>query len=202
VEDGTTFTGVFPTNRKDWLNEGSYVGRALGMERSGDSVTDIFVDPSGTPQACYVVASSGSKDLDGQSCAASMHKGKFSPARDDTGKATFGVYRYRVIWRIHDDFSAGSSLANPADITLAVARLPQGKTYLLTHLRYIVDETGRIQRCAVDQTSGFAKVDQAACETMPQRFTFAPARDAQGVAHPVVRTQSVAFEVAAVPKPQ
>ena len=189
------FTAVVATNQKDWLSDDNFSDRALGMGHKGIVEADIFVDASGAPKACYVVMSSGSRDLDGQTCAGPMHKGRFIPARDVAGQPTDGIYRYRTVWTTEEAFTPTRSVKVPADVTLAVARLPQQKTYLEVQLRYVVDETGRIVRCAVERTSGFAGLDGAACAAMPQRYTFAPARDADGTARSVVRTQSVAFEV-------
>lgn len=186
-----TFIPVTATNQGSWLGDEHYLTRALGLEMSGVTQADIFVDANGRPQNCVVDASSGSKDLDGQSCAAAIHKGRFTPARDENGRPISGVYRYRTHWQL-----AGKGRRKPpADVTLAVSNLPGRQRSLTVRLRYIVDETGKITHCAVDTGSGFPKVDAAACAAMPKRFVFAPARDNAGRAWRVVRTQSVAFEV-------
>lgn len=186
-----TFIPVSATNQESWLGEEHFPTRALGLEMSGVTQADIFVDANGKPHNCVIDASSGSNDLDGQSCAAAIHRGRFTPARDENGQPISGVFRYRTHWQL-----AGKGRHRPpADVTLAVSKLPDQQRSLTVRLRYIVDEAGKITHCAVDAGSGFPKVDAAACAAMPKRYVFAPARDNTGRAWRVVRTQSVAFEV-------
>lgn len=203
LAQGTTFTPAVALNQAAWLSEDNYPTRAAGLRKGGNTQADIFVDRTGRPQACYVVQSSGSKDLDGQSCAAAMHRGRFTPARDEAGQPTNAMYRFVTRWQVEDGIdNMLTSLPGrprtsvPADVTLTVGKLPAGQTAVALVLRYVVDATGAITRCAVEHSSGVPALDRAACAAMPGRFRFAPARDKAGTAWPVIRTQTVAFEVA------
>lgn len=186
-----SFSPVTALNQDTWLKDHNYPDGAFGWEDSGVTQADIFVDAEGRPQACYIVASSGGDGFERQTCAAAISRGKFKPATDEAGKPMNGMFRFRVIWRI----TGRRTPQLPADVTLAVAKLPGGQQTARVELKYMVDETGRITKCAVAESSGYPQLDNAACRAMPGRYTFAPARDKEGKAWPVVRTQSVGFEV-------
>lgn len=55
----------------------------------------------------------------------------------------------------------------------------------------LVDATGKVTRCNVLATSGFAVLDQTACAAMLQRARFKPARDAAG--QPIVASYQASF---------
>jgi protein TonB len=47
-------------------------------------------------------------------------------------------------------------------------------------VRYRIRADGRVDRCTVLETSGYAVLDEATCRLIEQRFRFEPARDAGG----------------------
>jgi protein TonB len=49
-------------------------------------------------------------------------------------------------------------------------------------VRYFVGSDGKVDRCEVIQTSGFAMFDDATCRLIQKRFLFSPARDETGKA--------------------
>lgn len=186
------FTPVVARNMGDWLSSEDYPLRAGGTGQRGVTEADVFVDAAGTPQTCTVAVSSGSSDLDVQACAAAVRRGRFTPATDEAGRPTHGVFRFRTRWQ----FPGDDRSITPSNVTLQVEKLPQGRRSLKLELGYVVDEQGRIERCAVLTSSGFPAYDAAACAAMPERYRFAPARDRAGKAWPVVRTQTVGFQTA------
>ena len=201
-----TFAAAVALNQAEWLTADNYPTRAAYQGKSGSTQADIFIDTAGRPRACYVVRSSGSKDLDGQSCAAAIHRGRFTPAHDAAGEPMNGIYSFVTRWRVEDGIDnmltslpGRSRATEPADVTLTVGKLPVGRSPVTLALNYIVDQTGVITGCAIERSSGFPALDRAACAAMPTRYRFAPARDQSGKAWPVVRTQLVAFEAAAGP---
>jgi TonB family protein len=186
------FVPPTPLNQADWLTGVEYPDVAVFAEASGLTQADIFVDKIGRPKACYVVVSSGAPDLDGQTCAAAMHRGKFNAAKDEAGAPIAGIYRFGVTWILHSKRPGDY----PADVTLYVPSLPGNQKSISMTLRYIVDVKGHIEKCATLVSSGFPGFDVAACRAMPARYVFAPARDKAGNAWRVVRTQTVAFDIA------
>ena len=186
------FAPPSPVNQADWLTGVEYPDVAIFAEASGLTQADIFVDKSGRPKACYVVVSSGAPAIDGQTCAAAMHRGKFNVAKDAAGEPIAGIYRFAVAWTLHGK----KPDTYPADVTLYVAKLPGNQKSISMTLRYIVDVKGYIEKCAPLVSSGFPAFDVAACQAMSARYVFAPARDKVGNAWRVVRTQTVAFDIA------
>jgi TonB family protein len=192
-----TFAPVGVRNVGSLLSSDDYPFRANGTGKSGLSGVDILVDPGGKPLTCSVVVSSGSEDLDVHACAAAIRRGSFTPAVDETGRPMHGVYRLQVRWQLPD----GDQKTTPPDVTLEVSKLPEDRRRPTVFLGYLVDEQGRITRCAVLESSKLPAYDAAACAAMPERYRFAPARDKAGKAWPVVRTQIVGFQVAQASSP-
>ena len=59
------------------------------------------------------------------------------------------------------------------------ARAPEGAAGTVV-VSYRVRTDGRVDRCAVTRSSGFAAFDEATCRLIEQRFRFRPARDESG----------------------
>lgn len=103
-----TLTPVIVRNASEMLTSDDYVSRAVGTGKSGYTVVEILIDPTGKPQTCGVVSTSGSKDLDLKACAAGVLRGKYAPATDETGSPMYGVYRMRVRWHMELFFDAST----------------------------------------------------------------------------------------------
>lgn len=181
-------------NGGEVLTSDDYVTRAAGTGKSGVIVVEILIDPTRKPQSCGLAATSGSSDLDLRACAAGMARGKYTPATDENGVPMYGVVRLRVrrvLERFCDDPKGAPKW--PADLVLEVTKLPEGRESLRVEQAYLVDEQGAVQRCSVQQTSGFGTFDTGACATMTKLQHYAPARDKADKAWPVVRTQEIEF---------
>ena len=50
----------------------------------------------------------------------------------------------------------------------------------IVHLRFIVASNGRVSRCDVTRTSGYAVLDETTCRLIKRRFRYRPARDGDG----------------------
>lgn len=187
-----TFTPATARNASEWLSSDDYLLRAVGTEKTGVTQVDILIDPVGKALTCGVAGSSGSSDLDVRTCAAAIQRGRFSPAMDDAGRPTYGIYRFRAVWLL---LGNDSRMLLP-DVILEVPTLPAGRHTLSLSLGYAVNEDGRITSCRVLRTSGYPAYDAAACAAMPHRYRFAPARDKSGKAVSVIRTQLVGFHAA------
>jgi TonB family protein len=181
-------------NANELLTSDDYVARAVGTDKSGLTLVEILIDPTGKPQTCGVAATNGSKDLDLKACAAAVLRGKYTPAADENGLPMYGVYRLKVHWRMELFFDGPASKPKlPADLVLEVKTLPEGRKSVAVTLAYFVDEEGAIQRCSVLQSSGFTAFDTGACSAMKKRYRYAPAKDKAGKAWPVVRRQQIEF---------
>jgi TonB family protein len=196
MEALTPLTPATVINETALLTSEDYDPRAVGMEKSGFTVVEVFVDATGKPQTCGVAATSGSEDLDVKACAAAVLRGKYRPAADENGVPMNGVYRLRVRWKLETRFFDGGPASRPkapVDLVLEVAKLPQGRPSVTVALTYLVDDQGAIQRCSILQSSGFPTFDTGACSALKKLQRYAPARDKVGKAWPVVRTHLIEF---------
>ncbi len=82
--------------------------------------------------------------------------------------------------------SGGGAITPPVRIAGALTnadyrrtRPPRGAAGTV-FVSYRVRADGRVDRCAVLNSSGYAVLDEATCELIEQRFRFEPARDAGG----------------------
>lgn len=67
------------------FNADDYPAAALRAEEQGRTVARLFVDASGTPTACTIVHSSGSRSLDQATCRVAVARVRYEPARDERG---------------------------------------------------------------------------------------------------------------------
>ncbi|MFM5950787.1 MAG: energy transducer TonB [Novosphingobium sp.] len=87
-------------NPGNWVTTNDYPARALREQREGTVAFRVVVTPEGTVGECVITASSGSPDLDAQTCALMTARARFKPALDQNGKPTTGSYASRVRWII------------------------------------------------------------------------------------------------------
>jgi TonB family protein len=83
-----------------WITSTDYPPGAFGRGEQGTTVLRIAVRPDGRAAECTVVSSSGSTDLDAQSCQLTLQRGRFIPALDANGRATAASMIYRIVWRL------------------------------------------------------------------------------------------------------
>ena len=76
-----------------------YPAAALAQERSGLTMTEVEIQPDGSPRNCIVVGSSGSPDLDLESCHGVM-RASFRAATDAAGEPIAAKVRVPVRWAI------------------------------------------------------------------------------------------------------
>lgn len=78
-----------------------YPAAALREERSGLTMTEVEIQPDGSPHGCIIVSSSGSPDLDLASCRGVM-RANFRAATDAVGEPIVAKVRVPVRWAIAD----------------------------------------------------------------------------------------------------
>ncbi len=114
---------------------------------------DLFVDTSGHVDRCAIVVASGSALLDKVACERAGRFAHFSPARDEDGRP--------VAARIRQGFSVNRPVP-AADIDFAMT-VDHAPPHAVTDLRVVADQTGKVQTCAVDASSGVSQLDRLAC---------------------------------------
>lgn len=89
-------------NLNGLITADDYPSRA---RRNGDEGTvrvRLTVGTNGRVTDCNVVSSSGSSDLDNQTCRLMQRRARFNPATDDTGAKVVGTHTQSFRWQLVD----------------------------------------------------------------------------------------------------
>lgn len=78
----------------------TYPPESLAKGEQGIVHYRVKIDRDGLAEECEVTKSSGHGRLDRETCRLLMDRGRFTPARSGTGRATRSLYDGRVHWRI------------------------------------------------------------------------------------------------------
>lgn len=181
-----------PIDPERWILHTDYPRAALGAERVGATWFEITVDKSGKPVGCRTILSSGTPELDRQSCVSTMVRGTFKPARDQNGKSAFGVFRRRTMWSIPPREPRPPDM--PADGSLTLKSLP-GQAKAFTLLRLVEAADGTVESCAVEESSLNSSLDALACATASKTKFPNRATDARGMAVTSVRVRKIEYRV-------
>lgn len=83
-----------------WITADDYPMGIVRSGRQGTSVILFRIGTEGRIDQCRAVVTSGTKELDAAACAALLKRGRYTPARDATGRP-MAVHRVRrVVWRL------------------------------------------------------------------------------------------------------
>lgn len=195
-EKGRESAPIPKNNPGTWGGTSDYPSLALREEREGITAFKADVSVDGRVTKCAITSSSGHADLDKVTCDNVMARAQFYPAQDKNGTATTGSYSNRVRWQIPEVPSTALSMASdslpraprPSDrsqLTIAKEKYPaaalaagqQGRTTFMLD----VDETGKVIRCAITDSSKFYELDEQAC-AIAREWRFEPALDINGKA--------------------
>lgn len=89
-------------NRANWITSDDYPSSALRAGEAGNVGIQVAVDVDGRVFACTVTASSGSAALDAATCRLYQKRARFTPARDDQGRAIVSTQNDRIRWQLPD----------------------------------------------------------------------------------------------------
>lgn len=80
--------------------DADYPLKALREHREGISYYKVTVGTDGRAKNCTITQSSGSADLDKESCRMMVARGRWSPKLDAQGQATEAEYPGKVSWKL------------------------------------------------------------------------------------------------------
>ena len=189
--------GVFPSPAVP--RETIVFSYPAGMgRRDGNSRVQLTYSPEGNLIRCDILVSSGHADLDKASCAAAVGS-KAIPARDETGKYTYGTYNVGFTF-----VRSGKTIAAPpnADLSLVVNQMPEKDRPFSTRLAaLLVDDAGRVRTCVslVFGENGRSPLDRTLCALARSELSLKPARDENDLPVASVQTFSVEFSDASAP---
>lgn len=86
------------TSPGTWVTDDDYPAAARRADQQGTVTFRLEIDTKGLPANCSIVASSGSSELDQETCALMLRRARFSPALDAAGKPVVAPYIGRFSW--------------------------------------------------------------------------------------------------------
>lgn len=171
AQDVVPLTRAKPRTTTPWITNDDYPAADARQHHEGTVGFTLLVDENGRATRCDITASSGYPGLDNGACFLLMRRARFDPARDASGKAVASAFPGRFTWHLGNakptrngvDGSAGSEAPPaPGVLEVAVAALPA--TYrrpVKAQVRF--GPSHRVLECTIEESSGNASVDVAAC---------------------------------------
>ena len=93
--------GPIPTGYSDgWVTTADYPAEARKAEQTGNVAASLTVAPTGRVSGCAITLSSGFSQLDAVTCRLLTARGQFTPATDEAGNPTAGIWVQRVRWAL------------------------------------------------------------------------------------------------------
>lgn len=184
-----------------------YPRQAIVENRGGEVRYALIISTEGKPIRCEIRASSGSEDLDVQTCKLFSSRIRFKPALDANGSPAVSVFQGRTMWW-RPGMPTPKPVSVPGSLEVTVAKMPPGlKSPAATVIVVAVDGAGSVTDCSPSAPwAGLPSherkkqqlisdvLGQAACTSALSHWKAEPARDEQG--HPIasIQTTSVLFK--------
>ncbi|AUW59403.1 energy transducer TonB [Sphingobium sp. SCG-1] len=83
-----------------WVTDADYPSRAQREERSGTTGFKLDIGPDGRVTNCTVTSSSGSPDLDAETCRLLPRRARFKPAVGADGQPMADSFSSRIVWKL------------------------------------------------------------------------------------------------------
>lgn len=83
-----------------WVTDADYPSRAQREERSGTTGFRLEIGADGRVTNCTVTSSSGSADLDAETCRLLPRRARFKAAQDENGQPMADSFSSRIVWRL------------------------------------------------------------------------------------------------------
>jgi protein TonB len=88
---------------RTWITNDDYPPGAMREERSGVSGIAWTINEQGRVENCHVTSSSGSPDLDDTACRLVTRRGRYAPAKDQSGNPIKQTASIRFRWVLPSD---------------------------------------------------------------------------------------------------
>lgn len=149
-----------------------YPAESVRSREEGKCVVDMVVDKSGDIHDPKIITSSGFDRLDA-ACIAALTSGHLLPAMKN-GFPVESTATMPINWSLPKSTTVDECMAIPASVTLESAQTSLGAKSkgppkgvpARTVLRIFVSESGTVDGAMVDQSSGFARVDEASLKSV------------------------------------
>jgi len=182
-----------PITASPWFEFEDYPMQSFERKHQGVTHFELLVAPDGSIARCTVTQSSGHEELDRTTCRLATKRVRFTPARDDSGQAVFGVYRSLAVWALPDNIVPAA--AGP-DLEVSVNKLPAGTSSPpVVKLAYSVDAQGNPSSCTLLPSSLKQPrvLVELGCKELLSRAGGAPVVGPSGLPVAAVKTAAVKF---------
>lgn len=193
TQDVLPVTRAKPRTATPWITNDDYPAAEARQHHEGTVGFALLVDESGRATKCDVTASSGYPGLDNGACFLLMRRARFDPARDASGRAVASTFPGRFTWHLGNakptrngvDGTAGSEPPPaPGVLEVAVATLPA------SYKQPVKAQVGfgpnhRVRECTIEESSGNASVDSAACTQLRTLVVASPGSSADAAEYVV-----------------
>jgi TonB family protein len=132
---------------QNWITNDDYPPEALRAAQSGTVGFRLDINATGAVTACTVVHSSMSQALDDKTCTLMMMRARFTPGRDEKGRAIATTWTTRMRWELPDGY-----VPPPLKLRRSWAHVQQ----------FTVGEDGKVSNCT-DHYAGEADRPTRSC---------------------------------------
>lgn len=181
-------------NPARWITNDDYPDTAYFGEQEGVVAFHLDIGVDGRVSSCSITRSDATRELERATCSLFTRRARFTPASMNDQHTT-GGFDSRVRWAFPKEIfflvdpAFDSGAANGPALTEAAGAWIAGDVYPAatrgrasgrTIVILDVDAGGRVANCTIDQPSGVAPLDGAACPLLTGKALFEAATDADG----------------------
>ncbi|OQW72334.1 MAG: hypothetical protein BVN33_12590 [Proteobacteria bacterium ST_bin13] len=94
------FGGAIPLSPEGWFSQDDYPPQAKANRKIGLVRFQFDINMTGRVEHCTITLSSGSPDLDQQTCRLLARRGRFKPPVNEQGEPIATKGRSQVLWRL------------------------------------------------------------------------------------------------------
>ena len=198
-----------PAHSQVIISSADYPLAALREHREGTVRYQLTISDQGVPIRCDITSSSGSADLDRETCAALTQRAHFSPMLDSHRQPIASIFRNQVNWTLPGSRPPKDAPKGAVDIVATVNRLPDGfEDPTIARVTVLVDQHGALSECNPWAPPVFVekkiktaalkiadKLGSTACSIVESQLKPSAALDGQGQAIRSLQPVTVLFEV-------
>ncbi|WP_158512691.1 TonB family protein [Sphingobium sp. SYK-6] len=184
-----------PTSeRQRWLDFSDYPSNELRQGRGGVAVVKVIIAPTGVPEQCLIVSSSGNEVINKIVCDLSMKRLRFKPPISETGKPTYGIWQRRAVM-LPPGWTAALKPEETSNFKIRLDAPPSIRKSAEVRTIVSVDDSGNFLGCGTADIESDASLIENACDHIKRVWQPAPERNMAGNPITYVRWAQIEFIV-------
>jgi len=159
-------------------------------DEEGSAYSRVTISPTGEMERCDIIKSSNIRRIDEAVCKIQKDF-RFKSAKDHHGNPVYGIIEKWFSFRTYSKLNLKSY---SVDTVLQINRLPdKSPENPIARLILTVDESGKLENCDIETSSGSTFLDKIACDAGVNASSIKPAQDAMGTAVRSVQRLAIGF---------